>query len=40
METGKSATKIGGQMGAELGVRLTADVDSYVASRRSDTRIR
>ena len=30
METGKSATKIGGQMGTELGVRLTAGADSYV----------
>ncbi len=43
METGKSATKIGGQMGAELGVRLTADVDSYVATvgriRVSDLRL-
>ena len=30
METGKSTNKIGWQMGAELGVRLTADADSYV----------
>ena len=30
METGKSATKIRGQMGTELGVRLTAGADSYV----------
>ena len=32
METGKSANKIGWQMGAELGVRLTAGADSYVAT--------